>query len=106
MGKVKNDWQDRDYVLKWFGGGFIKSHGGGSAVKAWKSGSRRRKITIVRSQLAKELVEEWGLSLTETSRHLGVSPSAIAKTLYRLDKHSPVSQVKSRMSFICYIRDR
>jgi hypothetical protein len=19
MGKVKNDWQDRDYVLKWFG---------------------------------------------------------------------------------------
>ncbi|MCK4619746.1 MAG: hypothetical protein KAT52_07350 [Desulfobacterales bacterium] len=44
-------------------------------------------IIIVRSQLAKELVEEWGLSLTETSRHLGVSPSAIAKTLYRLDKH-------------------
>jgi hypothetical protein len=19
MGKIKNDWQDRDYVLKWFG---------------------------------------------------------------------------------------
>lgn len=177
MGKVKNDWQDRDYVLKWFGtkegeakrnyrqfvkkgislgrcpelvgGGFIKFQGGWSAVKAMhsigireksderilgsgefveqlikqsdqtrkeqfavyeslqyavsyvericdkenisikalKSGSRRRKITIVRSQLAKELVEEWGLSLTETSRHLGVSPSAIAKTLYRSDKH-------------------
>jgi len=177
MGKIKNDWQDRDYVLKWFGtkegeakryyrhfvkkgialgrcpelvgGGLIKSQGGWSAVKAMhrigvreksderilgsgefveqlikqsdqtrkeqfavyerlqhvvsyiekicdkekvsvkalKSGSRRRKITIVRSQLAKELVEEWGLSLTETSRHLGVSPSAIAKTLYRLDKH-------------------
>ena len=150
MGKVKNDWQDRDYVLKWFGtkegeakrnyrqfvkkgialgrcpelvgGGLIKSQGGWSAVKAMqrigvreksderilgsgefveqlikqsdqtrkeqfavyerlqhavsyvekicdkenvsvkalKSGSRRRKITIVRSQLAKELVEEWG----------------------------------------------
>jgi len=177
MGKVKNDWQDRDYVLKWFGtkegeakrnyrqfvkkgialgrrpelvgGGLIKSQGGWSAVKAMhrigvreksderilgsgefveqlikqsdqtrkeqfavyerlqhavsyvekicdkenvsvkalKSGSRRRKITIIRSQLAKELVEEWGLSLTETSRHLGVSPSAIAKTLYRSDKH-------------------
>jgi hypothetical protein len=52
MGKVKNGWQDRDYVLKWFGGGLIKSQGGWSAVKAWKSGSRRRKITIVRSQLA------------------------------------------------------
>jgi hypothetical protein len=48
-----------------------------------------RKNTIVRSQLAKELDEEWGLSLTKTSRHLGVSPSAIAKTLYRLDKHKP-----------------
>ena len=59
------------------------------SVNALKSESRRRKITIVRSQLAKELVEEWGLSLTETSRHLGVSPSAIAKTLYRLDKHKP-----------------
>jgi len=62
MGKVKNDWQDRDYVLKWFGtkegeakrnyrqfvkkgialgrcpelvgGGLIKSQGGWSAVKA------------------------------------------------------------------------
>jgi hypothetical protein len=52
MGKVKNNWQDRDYVLKRFGGGFIKSHGGWSAVKTLKSGSRRRKITIVRSQLA------------------------------------------------------
>ena len=51
MGKVKNDWQDRDYVLKWLGGGLIKSYGGGSAAKALKSGSRRRKITIVRSQL-------------------------------------------------------
>ena len=28
-----------------------------------------------------------GLSLTETGRHLGVSPSAIAKSLYRLYKH-------------------
>jgi hypothetical protein len=49
---VKDDWQDRDYVLKWFGGGLILSQGGWSAVKALKSGSRSRKITIVRSQLA------------------------------------------------------
>jgi hypothetical protein len=52
MGKVKYDWQDRDYVLKWFGGGLILSQGGWSAVKALKSGSRSRKITIVISQLA------------------------------------------------------
>ena len=49
---VKNDWQDRDYVLKWFGGGLKKSQGGWLAVKALKSGSRSRKSMIVRSQLA------------------------------------------------------
>ena len=177
VGRVKNDWQDRDYVLKWFGpkegearsayrqfvkkgidqgrrqdlvgGGLIRSQGGWSAVKsirrlgvreksderslgsgdfvekliqqsdqtrkeqfavhermqhavsyiqkicmkekvsaeALKSGSRRQKASMVRSQLAKKLVEDWGLSLTETGRHLGVSPSAITKILYRLDKH-------------------
>ncbi len=177
MGRVKNDWQDRNYVLKWFGpkegeakrayrqfvkkgidqgrrsdlvgGGLIRSQGGWSAVKALrrlgvreksderilgsgefveqlikqsdqtrkeqfavqerlhrvvkhvekickkesvsvealKSGSRRQKVSMVRSQLAKKLVEEWGLSLAETGRHLGVSLSAIAKILYRLDKH-------------------
>jgi REP element-mobilizing transposase RayT len=177
MGRVKNDWQDRDYVLKWFGpkegeakrayrqfvkkgidqgrrpdlvgGGLIRSQGGWSAVKALRrlgmreksderilgsgefveqlikesdqtrkeqfsvqerlhrvakhvekicekenvsvealrSGSRRQKVSMVRSKLAKKLVEEWGLSLTETGRHLGVSPPAIAKALYRLNKH-------------------
>ena len=177
MDGIKNGWQDRDYVLKWFGskegeakrsyrqfvkkgidqkrrpdlvgGGLIRSQGGWSAVKAMRrlgvreksderilgsgefveqlikqsdqtrkeqfsiherlkrtvshidnicmkanisvealrSGSRRQKVSVVRSQLAKKLVEEWGHSLTETGRHLGVSPSAIAKILYRLDKH-------------------
>jgi len=37
MDKAKNDWQDRGYVLKWFGGGLKKSQGGWSAVKALKS---------------------------------------------------------------------
>lgn len=177
MGRVKNDWQDRDYVLKWFGlkqgeakrayrgfvkmgidqghrsdlvgGGLIRSQGGWSAVNAMrrlgareksderilgsgefveqliqqsdlarkeqfsvhkrrqrtvsyihrickkenisvealKSGSRRQKVSAIRSQLARKLVEEWGVSLTEAGRHLGVSPSAIAKTLYRLNSH-------------------
>ncbi len=177
MGKVKNDWQDRDYVLKWFGskegeakrgyrhfvkkgidhgrqpelvgGGLIRSQGGWSAVKAMrrlgirekaderilgsgefvkhlikqsdqirkeqfsaherlqrtvshiekvckqrnvsvealKTGSRRQKVVLVRTQLAKTLVDERGLSLTEAGRHLGVSASGIAKILYRLNKH-------------------
>ena len=177
MGRVKNDWQDRDYVLKWFGskegeakrayrrfvkmgidqghrsdltgGGLIRSQGGWSAVnalrrlgvreksderilgsgefveqliqqsdlarkeqfsvhkrrqrtvsyihkickkenisvEALKSGSRCQKVSAIRSQLARKLVEEWGVSLTEAGRHLGVSPSAIAKTLYRLNSH-------------------
>lgn len=177
MGKIKNDWQDRDYVLKWFGakkreakrayrqfvregieqghrsdlvgGGLIRSQGGWSAVKAMrrrgvreksderilgsgefveqlirqsdqsrkehfsafqlsqkasalvgqvckeqnirvdtlKSGSRRRNVSMVRAQLAQKLVEGLGLSLSETGRHIGVSPSAVAKSLSRLDKN-------------------
>ena len=176
MGRVKNDWQDRDYVLKWFGakegeakkayrqfvkkgidqgrrsdlvgGGLIRFQGGWSAVKAMRrlglreksderilgsgefvkqlieqsdktrkeqfsvqeslqrasylvekvckkekislealrSGSRRQRVSMVRSQLAEKLVEECGFSLTETGRHLGVSPSAVAKSLSRRDK--------------------
>jgi hypothetical protein len=57
------------------------------SVEALKTGSRRQKVSVVRSQLAKKLVEEYGLSLTETGRQLGVSVSAIAKTLIRLDKN-------------------
>ena len=57
------------------------------SVEALKSGSRRQKVSAIRSQLARKLVEEWGVSLTEAGRHLGVSPSAIAKTLYRLNSH-------------------
>jgi putative transposase len=175
LGREKNDWQDRVYVLKWFGakeaeakkaygefvqkginqghrsdlvgGGLIRSAGGWSAVRAMrrlgvreksderilgsgdfvkqlieqsdatrkeqfsvlersqqvamlidrvckkekvsvtalKSGSRRQNVSKARSQLAKQLVEEYGLSLTQTGRQLGVSPSAIAKSLCRRD---------------------
>jgi len=173
VGRLKNDWQDRDYVLKWFGtreavaqktyrefvrkgieqghrsdlvgGGLIRSAGGWSAVaglrrlgvreksderilgsgkfverliaqsdttrknqfsllqrleqatklvdtvckaekislEAIKSGSRRKAVSKVRSHLARQLVEKHGLSLTEAGRQLGVSASAIAKSLYR-----------------------
>jgi putative transposase len=175
IGRIKRDWQDRDYVLKWFGsneseaikayrqfiekgvnqgrrrdlvgGGLIRSQGGWSVVKensrlglreksderilgsgefvkqliqesdkirkaqfvgqerkknamsyiqklceqekisvaALQSGSRRKKISMVRRQLAQKMVEEWGFSLIETGRHLGVSPPAISKSLFRLN---------------------
>jgi predicted transcriptional regulator len=52
-----------------------------------QSGSQRQKVSAVRSQLAQKLVEEFGLTLTETGRQLGVSASAIAKTLYGLNKN-------------------
>jgi REP element-mobilizing transposase RayT len=56
------------------------------SVEALKSGSRRQNVSKMRSQLAKALVEECGLSLTETGRQLGVSPSAVAKSLSRREK--------------------
>jgi len=173
MGRTRNKWQDRDYVLQWFGttegearrayrefvkvgidqgrrsdltgGGLIRSHGGWLSVQsmrrlgvreksderilgsgafverlidqadqsrreqfsaqqrlkhatsliealckrenvsvgALRSGSRRQKVSTVRRQLARVLVEQCGLSLVETGRHLGVSDSAIAKIINR-----------------------
>ncbi len=173
MGRVKNDWQDRDHVLGWFGstegqakrfyrqyvekgveqgrrpelvgGGLIRSLGGWSQVKALRrfagremsderilgsgdfveqvireadeqvkfqfpiqerndkakrliaktcrkdnisvealqSGSRRRDISSARAELVGRLVEECGFTLAETARWLGVSTSAIAKSLSR-----------------------
>jgi len=173
MGKVKNRWQDRDYVLRWFGrregeakkayrmfmqkgvslgrrpelvgGGLIRSMGGWSQVKSLRrlgmrdmfderilgsgefverviteaeeklkyefpshegmdkvqgciqlicaerdinvkelaAGSRRRHISEIRSQIAVRLVEEYGVSLAETARQLGVSTSAICKIIKR-----------------------
>jgi hypothetical protein len=173
LGKTRNAWQDRNYVLRWFGsrkneavkaynqfvrkgiergrrpdlvgGGLVRSLGGWSAVKALRSqglaekgderilgsgqfvermlaeadskvrhqirandsdkqvetlinqvcarehvardalrfGSRRAHVSKVRSELAERLVKDLGLSLAETARLLGVSTSAVAKTLRR-----------------------
>jgi putative transposase len=58
----------------------------GVSITELKSGSRRQKVLMVRRQLAKDLVKQCGLSLTETGRHLGVSASAIAKSLSRSAK--------------------
>jgi putative transposase len=173
MGKRRHEWQDRDYVLSWFGssedkakkayrtyihagreqgrrpelvgGGLIRSLGGwsqvisarrhgnrerfderilGSAdfveqvikeadervssgfegierkkkveemiqhicdqehinVLELKTGSRRKSVSRVRSQLAHDLVETHGIPLAEVARYVGVSTSAVSKMLCR-----------------------
>jgi hypothetical protein len=61
----------------------------GVDIKALKAGSRRRKISKIRVRLIEKLVEEFGFSLAETGRQLGVSSSAVAKALSRRkDKES------------------
>ena len=175
-GRIQNDWQDRDYVLKWFGkreaaakkayhefikrgvdqghrselvgGGLIRSAGGWTRVSALRrlgfreksderilgsgefvehlidhsdtirknqfsllqqsekasklvqkicknekislealqSGSRREIVSKTRSYLAELLVEKHGLSLAEAGRQLGVSASAISRSLKRKKK--------------------
>ena len=183
LGKGKNDWQDRDYLLGWFGtkegeakrayrrfvkngidqgrrpelagGGLIRSMGGWSKVKSMrfsgmrensderilgsgefvedllkkvdqkvkhqfsgqgrlkkakqliakvckeksinikelKSSSRRGSISKIRSDLAISLVEKYRISLAETARHLGVSTSAISKTISKTrNKNSSVKR--------------
>jgi REP element-mobilizing transposase RayT len=173
MNRRQNDWQNRKYVLKWFGekeneakrsyrnfvkdgiaigkrldltgGGLVRSMGGWSAVKALRksgiqekgderilgsgefisdlmnqaeerikyqlpvneiqecikeeidkvckrekievtmlqSGSRRNPLPKVRKELAIKFVNEFGISLAETARQLGVSTSGIAQLLRR-----------------------
>jgi predicted HTH domain antitoxin len=50
-------------------------------IKKLKSSSRRGSISKIRSNLAISLVEKYGISLAETARQLGVSTSAISKTI-------------------------
>ena len=57
------------------------------SVEALRAGSRRQNVSKVRAQLAKKLVEERGFLLVEAGRHLGVSPSAVAKILSRQDEY-------------------
>ncbi len=57
------------------------------SVEALQSGSRINKVSLVRSQLAKILVKDYGLSLADTARHLGVTTAAIANALRR-KKHN------------------
>lgn len=173
LGIRRNNWQDQEYVLKWFGstegrahkaylqfvehgvnqgqrpelvgGGLVRSLGGWSAVKSLRksglsekgderilgsggfvegiikqadekikyqlsakdldkkataiiskmckkqnmniaklrSGSRIKEVSKLRSSLAIQLVNDFGLSLAQSARQLGVSTSAIAQILRR-----------------------
>jgi len=175
MNHCRNEWQDRGYVLKWFGrkegeaiksykefvkngitlgkrpdltgGGLIRSMGGWSIVKAmrkggikeesderilgsgdfvtevikhateqvkyqlpateWQksikeeidiqckhekipvavlqSGSRRPPLPKLRRTIALKLINEYGLSLAETARRLGISTSGVAQILRRFE---------------------
>ena len=53
----------------------------GVSVRELRAGSRRRQASKIRALLAQRLVSEFGLPLAEVARQLGVSISAIAKSL-------------------------
>ncbi len=55
----------------------------GVKVEELRGGSRRGRLSEIRSRLAKDLVEKMGLPLAEAGRRLGVSTSAISKILMR-----------------------
>lgn len=55
----------------------------GFNLKEMQLGSRRGRIPKIRSDLAYRLITEYGMTLAETGRQLGVSTSAISKILKR-----------------------
>jgi len=56
---------------------------GGVSVAALKGGSRRATLPVLRAQLAKELVQDIGLTMAETARQLGVTTSAVSRMFER-----------------------
>ncbi len=55
----------------------------GIKMSELQGGSRRSGISMVRHQIARELVEEYGVSVADVARAVGVSASAISKALKR-----------------------
>ncbi|MDD3927528.1 MAG: hypothetical protein PHT33_12810, partial [bacterium] len=55
----------------------------GISIKELKSGSRRGPVSRTRGELAYRLVEDYGVSITEAGRQLGVSTSGISRILSR-----------------------
>jgi hypothetical protein len=52
-----------------------------ASLEELRLGSRRRPLPALRVKLAIRMVEEWGLSLADAARELGISTSGIAKAL-------------------------
>ena len=61
-------------------------------IKELRSGSRRRPVAQIRKKLIRLLVEEEGVTLAEAARQLGISTSAVAKSLSRQLEESHASQ--------------
>jgi hypothetical protein len=49
-----------------------------------RSGSRRGAIPAVRAELSRKLVEDFGIPIAEVARQVGVSTSAVSKSLARI----------------------
>lgn len=56
----------------------------GVSVDALQAGSRRRPVAKIRSELASVLVDEFGLTLAEVARLLGVTTSAVNRAINRI----------------------
>ena len=56
------------------------------SIRVLRSGSRRKRISSLRKQLAVALVNGMGLSLAETGRQLGLTTSGVARILERSKK--------------------
>ena len=58
----------------------------GVSVEEVEGGSRRGQIPAVRTHLAMESLEVYGLTVAEAAHHLGVSPSVISRIVERKRK--------------------
>lgn len=57
----------------------------GVCEDALRQGSQRRKVSRARAKISYRLSREWGISLAEIARNLGVSTSAIANAIRKLE---------------------
>lgn len=56
------------------------------SIKELKGGSRRGPVSKVRTKLTLELIENHGLTPAKVARHLGVTISAVSKTMHRIKR--------------------
>jgi hypothetical protein len=85
---TRRQFKGKKYILK--AKRFIKEecHRQKISYAAMTDGSRNRSITKARFCIARKLLNEYGLTKAETARQLGVSSSAISKSLSRQKEKS------------------